>query len=874
MIYNIYTFVGLWRSGSALPWHGRGHGFKSRQLHHFLIFGVSITAGVSRSLNRDKAMKGYDFKHIENKWQKIWEEKRVFEVEPSFSRTKCYVLEMFCYPSGYLHIGHLKNYTLGDVVARYKRMQGFNVLHPMGFDSFGLPAENAAIEEGVHPKKWTYDSIDYIRSQFKSMGLSYDYRREFATSDPTYYKWTQWLFLYLYKRDLAYQKEALVNFCPHCQTVLANEQVVDGGCWRCHSRVTKKSFKQWFLRITAYAEELLQDLEELKNWPEHVKTMQRNWIEKSYGALVKFPIEGGGDIEIFTTRLDTIFGATFLVLAPEHSLTMELPATPDIKEEVSSLVEKTLMTPEIEREAAEIPKEGVFLRKYAINPFTQEKMPIYVANYVLFEYGTGAIMGVPAHDERDFDFATKYSLPIREVVLPETLNGSETLPFEGYGVLKDSGLFSGLTSAEAQFKMAEFLKDRGLGKLQVRYRLRDWLISRQRYWGAPIPMVYCERCGVVPVKEEDLPVMLPEEVDFLPKGSLSSLATSPEFLHTSCPVCSGHTLRETDTMDTFMCSSWYYLRFASPFTDKEPFKKEDIKYFLPVDHYIGGVEHAILHLLYSRFIVKALNDGGYLAFREPFLSLFTQGMVLKDGAAMSKSRGNVVMPETISQQYGIDTGRMYILFAAPPEREFEWKEEGASGIFRFLNRVWRLVSPHKGLSWREVHLTAQSKEDEKVKRLTHQTVKKVTEDVENNFRFNTAIAALMEMVNGLNKSLEKKAVSPGILKEALESLVLLISPFTPHLAEELWEILGHKKLIVEEKWPSYDEAWIKEEMVEIPIQVDGKVRGRLTLPVGAPEEELKELAMKEERVKRFLEGRKIKGIVVVPDKIISIHTES
>ncbi len=851
-------------------------------------------------------MKHYDFHNIESKWQKIWEEQKTFEVEASSGKPKCYVLEMFPYPSGYLHIGHLKNYTLGDVVARYKRMQGYNVLHPIGFDAFGLPAENAAIKQKTHPKKWTYDSITHIKKQMKAVGLSYDFRREFATSDPEYYKWTQWLFLFLYKQGLAYQKEALVNFCPHCRTVLANEQVIAGGCWRCETKVVKNSLKQWFLKISAYTEELLSDLETLNEWPEHVKTMQKNWIGKSYGAQVTFPIVGGGEIEIFTTRLDTIYGATFLVISPEHPLSLELPYDPGIKEATKILINKSLLTQEIERSAEEIPKEGIFLGRYAYNPFTCEKIPIFVANYVLYEYGTGAIMAVPAHDTRDYDFALKYNLPIREVVVPEALTHLENLPYEGYGYLINSEPYNGLSSEEATIKMSEFLQEKLLGKLTIRYKLRDWLLSRQRYWGAPIPMIYCDQCGVVPVNEEDLPVKLPEEIDFTPRGMVSPLSTSDEFLHTTCPQCGGSARRETDTMDTFMCSSWYYLRFGSPFTNREPFNKKDIDYFLPVDYYIGGVEHAILHLLYSRFITKALGDGGYLDFKEPFSRLFTQGMVLHTSYwcqthywiapknvkenkhcphcdaeliasldAMSKSKGNIVLPETISHKYGTDTGRMYVLFAAPAEREFEWKEESVSGIFRFLNRVWKLVASYPGLSLKETDGRPQNPDDEAVKLITHKTIKKVTQDIENNFRFNTAIAALMEMLNDLKAIIERENfITEGVLKEAIESLVLLISPFAPHIAEELWEILGHQNSLSFQKWPVYEENWVKEEVIEIPIQIDGKIRSKLTVPRIIEEEKLKELALQDEKVLKFVEGKKVKGIIVVPEKIISIHTET
>ncbi|MBT9145248.1 MAG: Leucine--tRNA ligase [candidate division WS2 bacterium] len=850
-------------------------------------------------------MKNYDFQNIESKWQKIWEEQKPFEVEISSSKPKCYVLEMFPYPSGYLHMGHLKNYTLGDVVARYKRMQGFNVLHPMGFDAFGLPAENAAIKQNIHPKKWTYDSIAHIKKQMKGVGLSYDFRRQFATSDPEYYQWTQWLFLFLYKQGLAYQKEALVNFCPHCQTVLANEQVIAGGCWRCETKVLKNSLKQWFLKITAYTEELLLDLDTLSEWPEHVKTMQKNWIGKSYGAQVTFPIVGGGEIEIFTTRLDTIYGATFMVLAPEHPLSLELPQDPEIKEATKILINKSLLTPEIERSAEEIPKEGIFLGRHAFNPFTCEKIPIFVANYVLSEYGTGAIMAVPAHDTRDYDFALKFNLPIREVVVPQPGTHCENLPDQTYGYLINSGPYNNLPSEEATIKMAEFLQEKLLGKLTVRYKLRDWLLSRQRYWGAPIPMIYCDFCGVLPVNEEDLPVRLPEEIDFTPRGMVSPLATSEEFLHTTCPQCGGSARRETDTMDTFMCSSWYYLRFASPFSDREPFIKKEIDYFLPVDYYIGGVEHAILHLLYSRFITKALYDSGYLNFKEPFSRLFTQGMIthtacwcpshywippkeVKDEKycpkcyteitlsleAMSKSKGNIVLPETIFHKYGADTGRLYVLFAAPAEREFEWKEESVSGIFRFLNRVWKLVTSYPSLSLKELDSHPQNKDEETVKLITHKTIKKVSKDIENNFRFNTAIAALMEMVNDLKAIIEKEnSLNQGVLKEAIESLVLLISPFAPHLAEELWEILGNQKSLTFQKWPVYQENWVKEEMIELPIQIDGRVRSKLIVLRVIEEEKLRELVLQDEKVLKFLAGKKVKGIIVVPEKIISLHTE-
>lgn len=814
-------------------------------------------------------MSHYDFKAIEAKWQKRWEEQKLYKAVEDSKRPKYYCLEMFPYPSGKLHMGHVRNYSIGDVVARFKRMRGYNVLHPMGWDAFGLPAENAAIKHGIHPAKWTWDNIDNMRKQLKQLGLSYDWEREVATCHPGYYKWTQWFFLKLYERGLAYRKKSYVNWCPSCATVLANEQVVDGRCERCGSEVGKKNLEQWFFRITEYADELLEDLKKLPGWPEKVKIMQENWIGRSEGAEVYFTAEKTGEkIPVFTTRPDTIFGVTYMVMAPEHPMVDELVKGTPYEESVREFQKKMEKLSEVVRTSTETEKEGMFIGAYAINPLSGERVPIWIANYVLLDYGTGVVMGVPAHDQRDFEFAKKYGLPIKVVINPPGMELSAEEMQEAYaddGVLVNSGTFSGMNNREAIKAITEFMEEKGLGKKAVNYKLRDWLISRQRYWGAPIPIVYCEKCGIVPVPEDELPVLLPDDVEFNPKGT-SPLLECEEFLNTTCPRCKGPAKRETDTMDTFMCSSWYYYRYTDPRNDEKPFDQEKLDYWMPVDQYIGGVEHAILHLMYSRFFNKVMRDAGLVHVDEPFTNLLTQGMVLKDGAKMSKSLGNIVSPEDIIEKYGADTARLFILFAAPPEKDLEWSDQGVEGCFRFLQRVWRLVEELMPM------LNAPSgdeKADREVRRLVHKTIKKVTDDIEGRFNFNTAISAIMEMVNVLNSS-KGKPVSGKVIREAVETLLLLLAPFAPHITEELWERLGHETSIHLMSWPVADEAAMAEEEVEVVVQVNGKVRTKILMPAEITEEVMKEAALKHEKISSLLEGKTVVKVITVPRKLVNI----
>lgn len=814
-------------------------------------------------------MSHYDFKAIEAKWQKRWEEQKLYKAVEDSKRPKYYCLEMFPYPSGKLHMGHVRNYSIGDVVARFKRMRGYNVLHPMGWDAFGLPAENAAIKHGIHPAKWTWDNIDNMRKQLKQLGLSYDWEREVATCHPGYYKWTQWFFLKLYERGLAYRKKSYVNWCPSCATVLANEQVVDGRCERCGSEVGKKNLEQWFFRITEYADELLEDLKKLPGWPEKVKIMQENWIGRSEGAEVYFTAEKTGEkIPVFTTRPDTIFGVTYMVMAPEHPMVNELVKGTPYEESVREFQKKMEKLSEVVRTSTETEKEGMFIGAYAINPLSGERVPIWIANYVLLDYGTGVVMGVPAHDQRDFEFAKKYGLPIKVVINPPGMELSAEEMQEAYaddGVLVNSGTFSGMNNREAIKAITEFMEEKGLGKKAVNYKLRDWLISRQRYWGAPIPIVYCEKCGIVPVPEDELPVLLPDDVEFNPKGT-SPLLECEEFLNTTCPRCKGPAKRETDTMDTFMCSSWYYYRYTDPRNDEKPFDQEKLDYWMPVDQYIGGVEHAILHLMYSRFFNKVMRDAGLVHVDEPFTNLLTQGMVLKDGAKMSKSLGNIVSPEDIIEKYGADTARLFILFAAPPEKDLEWSDQGVEGCFRFLQRVWRLVEELMPM------LNAPSgdeKADREVRRLVHKTIKKVTDDIEGRFNFNTAISAIMEMVNVLNSS-KGKPVSGKVIREAVETLLLLLAPFAPHITEELWERLGHETSIHLMSWPVADEAAMAEEEVEVVVQVNGKVRTKILMPAEITEEVMKEAALKHEKISSLLEGKTVVKVITVPRKLVNI----
>jgi leucyl-tRNA synthetase len=799
----------------------------------------------------------YPFKEIEEKWQEAWEKSKIFSVKPLAGKNKYYLLEMFPYPSGKIHMGHVRNYTIADVVARYKIMQGYNCLHPMGFDAFGQPAENAAIKNKTKPDVWTHKCINLMRGELKKMGFSYDWSREISTCDSDYYKWNQWIFLKMFERGLAYRKSSSVNWCPSCKTTLANEEVVDGGCWRCSTKVEQKDLEQWFLKITEYKEQLLADLNQLKHWPERVITMQSNWIGKSEGVQIYFEIkETGKIIPVFTTRVDTIFGATYIVLAPEHPLVKELIKGKSQEKQVLKFIAKVSKKSEVVRTASDVKKEGVFTGSFAINPVNLEEVPIWVADYVLMEYGTGAIMAVPTHDERDFLFAKEHGLPMRIVIKspshqvtksPEEL----TEAYEGDGIQVNSGQFNGLSNQEAKIKIAEWMQETGIGKIETHWRLRDWLISRQRYWGTPIPIIYCKICGVMAVAYENLPVELPKDATFTGKGG-SPLGKIKAFIETSCPKCKGKARRETDTMATFFDSSWYFLRFCSPNFAKEPFDKEETQYWMPIDQYIGGIEHAILHLLYARFFTKFFKDLKMIDFDEPFKRLLTQGMVLKDGEVMSKSRGNVVDPDSIIKEYGADTLRLFILFAAPPETELDWIDLGIEGAFKFLNRVWRISTILK---------EGKPQDLIKVKKKMHQTIKEVTQDIED-FKFNTAIASLMEFVNTIYQS--------GVDEESFLNLIILLSPFVPHFSEELWQRCGNKESVVRAKWPKYDPKMLIEETITIVIQVNGKLRSKIEVPSDIPEEKLKELVLADEKLKPWIQNKPIKNFILVPQKLVNL----
>lgn len=816
---------------------------------------------------------------IEAKWQKYWEENKTFKVEMDKDKPKSYVLEMFPYPSGNLHMGHVRNYSIGDVIARFRTMKGFNVLHPMGWDSFGMPAENAAIKHNIPPKKWTLENIANMTRQLKALGLSYDWDREVTTCKEDYYKWTQWFFELFYKRGLAVKKESAVNWCDTCNTVLANEQVIDGKCWRCDHEVVKKDLSQWFFKITDYADELLKDLDLLPGWPERVKTMQHNWIGRSEGLEFSFEIPALNDtVAVYTTRPDTAYGVTFMALAAEHPLIKKICENNPKADEINAFCERVRNQSEIERTSSESEKEGVFTGVYCINPFTGRKVEIWVTNYVLYDYGTGAVMGVPTGDQRDWMFADKYGIekivticPVgKELKLEEMTCAYE----EKEGMLVNSGEFTGMEMHKAMSAIMDKAEAEGFGKRRVNYRLRDWLISRQRYWGAPIPIIYCPHCGEVLVPEDQLPVRLPEDVSFT-AGAKSPLATSEEFVHCKCPKCGADAIRETDTMDTFLCSSWYYLRYTDAHNDKMPFDKELNNYWGPVDQYIGGIEHAILHLLYSRFFVKVLRDAGLVDYDEPFSNLLTQGMVIKDGAKMSKSLGNVVSPEEILSKYGADTARLFILFAAPPERELEWSDQGVEGSFRFLNRIWRIVQAFEAVLAQKVTEYDHSnltEADKDLRRVLHSSIKKVTNDIETRFNFNTAISTMMELVNALYAYKEAaKEPNAGLIYEAISDLIKMMSPFVPHITEELWRgAIDANSSVHEQSWPECDEEAMKVDNVEIVLQVNGKVRGRLTVPAEATKEELEKIAMADANVQAHIGDATVRKVICVPGRLVNI----
>jgi len=828
----------------------------------------------------------YEPEKIELKWQKYWQQIELFKTDIDKNKEKFYCLEMFPYPSGKIHMGHVRNYCIGDVIARYKRMRGYNVLHPMGWDAFGLPAENAAIQQGVHPAKWTYENINYMRNQLKRMGFSYDWSREVTTCEPEYYRWNQWFFIKMYEKGLVYRKASFVNWCPNCATVLANEQVIEGKCWRCDTQVTQKKLPQWFLRITAYAEELLDGCEHLlKGWPEHVIVMQKNWIGKSEGVELDFPIKGSNlKIKIFTTRADTLFGATFICLSPLHPLVEILINDSNA---INYIRSKYGMIDE---------KEGIFTGHYAINPLTNKKIPIWIANFVLMDYGTGAIMSVPAHDQRDFLFAKKYNLTIEVVIEPKHRKLKVPLEeaYEKEGRLINSGFFTGMDSQKAKQQIAEYLEKKGIGKRVVNYRLRDWGISRQRYWGTPIPIIYCDSCGIVPVPETDLPVILPQDVTF--KG-ISPLAISEEFVSTICPKCGEKAKRETDTMDTFVDSSWYFLCYCN-----KELKKDALEYWMPVDQYIGGVEHAVLHLLYSRFWTRVLRDIGIININEPFKNLLTQGMVCKETIKcpkddwlfpdevegdkckkcgskvikgrvekMSKSKRNIVDPDFLINKYGADTSRLFSLFAAPPEKDLEWSDQGVEGAYRFLNRLWNFVQKYSE-KFKNVKTSSLiiNSENEKILKKTHQTIKKVTQDIERKYQFNTAIASLMELFNELNSFKIKVLDDWTVLRFGIKNLLLLLSPFAPHISEELWIAIGEEPSITEQSWPKWDEKAAKDLEIELVIQINGKVRAKEIVPAGLSDEELKERAFQIEKIQKIIAGKQIKKIICVKGKLVNI----
>ncbi|SDY86726.1 leucine--tRNA ligase [Tindallia californiensis] len=819
-------------------------------------------------------MSTYDYQTIEGKWQDRWREQQLYSTTAS-EKPKYYALEMFPYPSGKIHMGHVRNYSIGDVVARYKNMQGYEVLHPMGWDAFGLPAENAAIQNKVHPNAWTDKNITEMKVQLSKLGLSYDWNRELSTCSPEYYRWTQWIFLQFYKHGLAYKKESRVNWCPSCETVLANEQVVNGQCERCDSHVTKEMLNQWYFKITDYAEKLLQDLELLEGWPDKVKTMQENWIGKSTGAEIDFPIaETDMHLKVFTTRPDTVFGTTCMVMAPEHPYVSQMIKGTEYEEPVKAFVHQLQHLSDIERTSTETEKEGMFIGKHCINPLNNERIPIYIANYVLADYGSGAIMVVPAHDQRDLDFVNKYNEKVTPVIKPVDADEPYRVDQEAYdgnGIMINSGKYNGMENEKAFDAICHDIENHGIGRRTVTYRLRDWLLSRQRYWGAPIPIIYCESCGIVPVKDEDLPVKLPVDIEFSGKGK-SPLTTSSSFLKTKCPKCDGVATRETDTMDTFVDSSWYFLRYTDPNNEKLPFDKEKISQWLPVNQYIGGVEHAILHLLYSRFFVKVMKDLDLLDIDEPFQNLLTQGMVLKNGAKMSKSKDNVVSPEEIISQYGADTARLFVLFAAPPERDLEWNDQGVEGCYRFLNRVWRLVQEVDEQHKEKRSMDEVSEDDKMIIYKIHSTIKKVTDDIELRFNFNTAISAVMELVNELYKykAMDKEKINSRLLEEGVETVLLLMAPFAPHMTEELWSQLGNKDSIHHHQWPKADLSKLILETVEIIVQVNGKVKEKMIISADLSEEEIKEIVWSNDKVKLSIDGKDIKKVIIVPGKLVNI----
>jgi len=846
-------------------------------------------------LEKIPANKSYEPKEIEEKLVKKWDIEKVYSLKSDKKEPKYYVLEMFPYPSGEPHMGHARNYIIGDVIAKVLSRKGYNILHPIGFDAFGLPAENAAIKNGMHPRESTMANIDRMRKALKRMGISYDFNDEIVTSDPDYYKWTQWFFLLFYKMGMAEKKEAPVNWCDSCQTVLANEQVISGKCERCDSLVGKRVLSQWFFKISAYAQRLLDDMRLLEEgWPERVLSIQRNWIGRSEGAMVDFKLSDSEDISIpvFTTRPDTLFGVTFFILAPEHPLVDKIVESEDRRKEIKKVKNIISGQSDIERGSAEIEKIGCFTGRYVINPLDGREIPVWIANYVLLEYGTGAIMAVPAHDERDYEFATKYNIPIIEVISPDGKTHQLSAAYSGEGIMINSGKFNGSTSEKGKKDVTRYLEEKSIGKFHVNYKLRDWLISRQRYWGAPIPIIYCDRCGIVPVPEKDLPVLLPYDVDFKPKG-LSPLFYSDEFVNTTCPECGGKARRETDTMDTFVCSSWYFLRYCSPHEDKAAFDSKEVDFWMPVDQYVGGIEHASMHLIYARFFIKVLYDIGLVKFKEPFIKYFPHGIVYLGGQKMSKSKGNIVNPSEIYNKYGADTLRLYILFMGPADSPVEWSGSGVEGANRFLNRVWRLLiknieltgnmsfadnkrnsaeRPDKDIMNKFRNMGSGKIEIELYRKL-HQTIKKVTNDMLVRFNFNTAISAIMELVNLIYKYQEEVPDSQknhSLIKELTWKLLILLSPITPFITEELWIRAGNTGSIHRVGWPGYDEEIAAEEMVTIVLQVNGKLRDRIDLPMDTPEAEIKKYALSSEKLKNYTEGKKIIKEIVIPNKLVNI----